>query len=108
MPSPWEIFVDSLIAGGKQIAKEEMKSLVRNAKFDANEFVRKQGQKLERYLNLLGAGEISKEEFGALVKDLKTLTEMRAVELDVAAKAGAERLAAGITDLVINGLMKVV
>lgn len=108
MSSPWETFVDSLIAGGKQIAKDEMKSLVSVAKGDANKFIRSQGQKLERYLNLLGAGQISNEEFELLVKDLKTLTEMRALELDVAAKASAQRLAAGITDLVINGLMKVV
>ncbi len=108
MSSPWETFVDSLIAGGKQIAKNEMKSLVSVAKGDANKFIRSQGQKLERYLNLLGAGQISKEEFELLVKDLKTLTEMQALELDVAAKASAQRLAAGITDLMINGLMKVV
>lgn len=108
MSSPWETFVDSLIAGGKQIAKDEMKSLVSVAKGDVNTFIRSQGQKLERYLNLLGAGQISKEEFELLVKDLKTLTEMRALELEVAAKASAQRLAAGITDLMINGLMKVV
>ncbi len=108
MSSPWETFVDSLIAGGKQIAKNNMKSLVSVAKHDANEFVRKQGQKLERYLNLLGAGQISREEFELLVKDLQTLTEMRALELEVSAKAGAQRLVAGINDLVINGLMKVV
>ena len=47
MPSPWETFVDSLIAGGKQIAKDEKKKLVSGAKYDANEFVRTQGQKLE-------------------------------------------------------------
>jgi len=108
MPSPWETFVDSLIAGGKQIAKDEMKSLVSGAKYDANEFVRTQGQKLERYLNLLGAGQISKEEFELWVQDLKRLTEMQASELEVLAKASAQRLVAGITDLVINGLMKVV
>lgn len=94
--------------GRQADCKDDLKRLVSGAKHDANEFVRKQGQKLERYLDLLGAGQISKEEFELWVKDLKTLTELRALELEVAAKASTQRLVAGITDLVINGLMKVV
>lgn len=108
MPSQWETFVDTLIAGGKQIAKEELNTLISLAKGDANEFIRNQGEKLERYLTQLAAGEITKEEFELLVKDLKDLTEMKALELQVAAKASAQRLVAGITKLIIEGLLKAV
>jgi hypothetical protein len=104
----WEAFVDSLIAGGKQIAKQELKSLLVLAKGEANDFVRGQGEKLERYLNQLAAGQITKDEFAILVKDLRNLTEMRALELEVAAKASAQRLVAGITKLVIEGLLKLI
>lgn len=108
MPAAWEAFADNLIAGGKQIAKDELKALIGFAKDDGNEFVQSQGQKLERYLNQLAGGEISKQEFELLVQDLKALTEMRALEMQVAAKASAQRLVAGVTKLVINGLMKAV
>ncbi|MBI3989503.1 MAG: hypothetical protein HY347_07785 [candidate division NC10 bacterium] len=108
MPSQWETFVDTLIAGGKQIAKDELKILISLSKEDANDFIRSQGEKLERYLDLLAAGQITKEEFELLVKDLKDLTEMRALELQVAAKASAQRLVAGVTKLIIEGLLKLV
>jgi hypothetical protein len=70
--------------------------------------VKEQGGKLERYLNQLAAGQITKEEFELLVKDLKDLTEMRALELQVAAKASAQRLVAGTTKLIIEGLAKLI
>ena len=105
MPSPWETFVDNLVSGGKQIAKDELKNLLTFAKEDANDFIRSQGTKLERYLNELALGQITPEQFEILVKDLKSLTEMRALEMQVAAKASAQRLIVGITSLIIEGLL---
>ncbi len=105
MPSPWEAFVDNLVSGGKKIAKDELKHLLTFAKEDANDFIRGQGTKLERYLNELALGQITPEQFETLVKDLKSLTEMRALEMQVAAKASAQRLIVGITTLVIQGLV---
>lgn len=108
MPSQWETFIDNLIAGGKQIAKDELKSLLLTTKADANVFIKSQGEKLERYLNQLAAGQITKEEFEQSVKDLKQLTELEALRLQVAAKASAQRLVAGISKLIIEGLLKLI
>lgn len=108
MPSSWETFVDNLIAGGKQFAKEELKNLISFAKGDANEFIKSQGEKLERYLNELATAQITKDKFKGLVQDLKDLTEEKALELEVAAKASTQRLAEGITRLIIEGLLKLI
>ncbi len=108
MAAPWEKFVDDLIAGGKKLAKGELTELVSSSKADANAFVHRQGEKLERYLNQLAAGEITRADFEVLVKDLKDLTELEALKMQVAAKASAQRLAAGIGDLVLNGLLKLI
>lgn len=108
MPSQWEAFIDNLIAGGKQIGKDELKTLISSTKRDANDFVRTQGEKLERYLNQLAAGQITKDEFEQSVKDLKQLTELEALRLQVAAKASAQRLVTGISELIINGLLKLI
>lgn len=108
VPSQWEAFIDDLIASGKQIAKDELKNLISGAKGDANDFVRSQGEKLERYLNQLATGQITTEEFEQLVKDLKQLTELESLKLQVAAKASAQRLVAGISKLVIEGLIKLI
>lgn len=56
----------------------------------------------------MATGQMTKEQFGALVNDLKGLTEMKALELQVAAKASAQRLVAGITKLIIDGLIKLI
>ncbi|MBI4241207.1 MAG: hypothetical protein HY613_05770 [Candidatus Rokubacteria bacterium] len=108
MPSPWEAFVDNLIAGGKQIAKNELRTLIRSAKEDASDFVRDQGLKLERYLNQLATGQITRDEFEHSVKDLRQLTELEALRLKVAARASAQRLVVGTTKLIIEGLLKLI
>ncbi len=106
MPEPWEIFIDSLRDSAGVLAKEELKALVANAKADSNQFVRKQAIKLERYLNQLATGEITKEEFEGTLEDLRTLTEMQSLKMKVAAKASAQRLCRGMEEIILNGLMK--
>ncbi|MCG3115020.1 MAG: hypothetical protein LLH30_05010 [Candidatus Manganitrophus sp. SA1] len=106
MPELWGGFIDTLRDTAGHLAKDELKRLVANAKTDADAFIRKQGVKMERYLNQLAAGEISKEEFEGNMQDLRTLTEMQSLKMKVAAKASAQRLCKGIEEVVLNGLMK--
>lgn len=77
-----------------------------NAKADSNEFIKRQGVKLERYLNQLALGEISPEEFKGYIEDIRRLTEMEALKMQVAAKASAQRLCWGIEKTILNGLMR--
>ena len=106
MPKKWETFVDDLKDTAGVLAKAELESLVFEAKADRNEFIKKQGVKLERYLNQLASGKITEEQFLSYMEDIRDLTKMQALKMRVAAKASAQRLAAGIEKLIINGLMR--
>ena len=106
MPEKWETFVDNLKDTNGVLAKSELKALVSLAKSDSDEFIKKQGVKLERYLNQLALGQITPEQFKGYIEDLHKLTEMQALKMQVAAKASAQRLCKGIEDMILNGLMR--
>jgi hypothetical protein len=103
--SKWESFVDNLKDSAGLLAKAEMKRVVSDAKTDSDEFIKKQGVKLERYLNQLASGKITPKQFKGYMEDVRDLTEMQALKMRVAAKASAQRLVAGIEDLILNGLI---
>ena len=105
MPGKWEEYIDKLKDEGGTLAKAELKALVNNAKADSEQFIKEQGQKMERYLNQLAAGEITKAQFEGYMVDIRELTKMKERELSVAAKAKAQKIAKGITDYVINGVL---
>lgn len=90
------------------LAKDELKNLVKNAKADSEDFIKRQGAKLERYLNQLAAGQITKDQFEGYVRDIRDLTEMQALKMSVAGKASAQRLANGISNLIIDGLLALI
>ena len=105
MSSKWEDFIDNLRDESSKLAKDEMKDLVKNAKGDSEQFIKRQGEKLELYLNQLAMGEITKEQFEGYILDIKDLTELKALDMLADAKARAQRLINGIINLIINGLV---
>ncbi len=108
MLSRWEDFVDGLRDDAGVLAKSELKDLLACAKTDSVTFVRDQALELEKHLNELAAGAITKDEFEVLARDTKRLTEMEALKMSVAAKASAQRLVDGIGNLIINGLLRLI
>ena len=106
MPKKWESFVDSLKDDAGLLAKAELKTLISQAKINQDEFIKKQGVKLERYLNQLASGKITEEQFQGYMEDIRDLTEMQSLKMRVGAKASAQRLIAEIEELIINGLMR--
>ncbi|NIM89941.1 MAG: hypothetical protein GTO17_03230 [Candidatus Aminicenantes bacterium] len=105
MSSKWEDFIDNLKDESGKLAKDELKDLVKNTKEDSEQFIKRQGEKLELYLNQLASREITKEQFEGYILDIKDLTELKAIEMLADAKARAQRLVNGIIDLIINGLV---
>lgn len=105
MPGAWEEFIDRLKDESGKLAKAELKELVNNSKTDSEQFIKEQGQKMERYLNQLATGEITKTQFEGYMVDIRELTRMKERELSVAAKAKAQKIVMGITDYIINGLV---
>ena len=108
MSSKWEEFIDNIKDTTGRLAKDELKNLVKNAKSDSEDFIKRQGEKLELYMNQLAGGQITKEQFEGYVLDIKDLAEMQALKMSVAAKARAQNLAMGVTNIVLDGLLKLI
>ena len=108
MAADWEDFVSNLKDGAAGLLKTELSGLIKNAKGDSDAFIKRQGEKLELYLNQLANGQITKEQFQGYVCDIRDLTEMHALKMSVAGKASAQRLVDGVIKLVINGLIAMV
>ena len=99
-------YIDGIEDKNSSLAKEELKELILSAKKDESEFVRFQAVNVERWTNMLAAGQLTPAGFKRLVTKMDVLTELETIKLDVAAKASAQRLADGIKKLVIDGLCK--
>lgn len=108
MRSGWHKLIDDLRNTGSQIAAEELKDLVAGAKGDTEVFIKRQGEKLELYLDQLARGAITKAQFEGYVLDIQDLTEMQSLKMSVSARARAHHFAKGITALVINGLLTLI
>ena len=108
MSSKWEDFIDNLKDDAGTLAKKELKDFINSSKTDSEAFVQRQGQKLELYLKQLADGSITKEQFEGYVLDIKDLTEMQALKMSVAAKAKAQYVVTSITNLIMDGLLKLV
>ncbi len=108
MSSIWEDFIDNIKDETGKLAKDELKDLVKNAKDDSTEFIKEQGEKLERYITQLAKSEINKGQFEGYVLDLADLTEMEANKRTVAAKASAQRLVEGVKNIIIDNLLSLI
>ncbi|MGQ0810458.1 MAG: hypothetical protein ACT4OO_04450 [Nitrospiraceae bacterium] len=108
MSEKWENFLDNLHDETATLLKEEFRSLILFAKEDQQVFIRRQGEKLELYLNQLAEGAITKEQFEGYVIDIRDLTRMQSRKMTVAGKASAQRIIKGLTKLALKGLMAIV
>ncbi len=108
MANEWIIFVDGLKGEAGMLATSKLVELIAVSKQDANDFVRRQAENLERYLNLLALGEMTNEVFLLNVMILRRLTRIEAMKLDAAGSASAERLVEGIQNLILGKLVRLI
>jgi hypothetical protein len=101
-------FIDGLKDQAGLLAKEELKTLVANARSDASDFVRRQGENLEAWTVMLADGQLTPEGYRKLVGRMEVLGELEALKLQVQAKAAAQRLRDGIERLVVDGLLRLI
>jgi len=104
----WKKFINELKDEAGTLAKDELIDLIDSAKNDSEIFIKRQGEKIEKYLKQLANGQISKANFESYIIDIKNLIELHAYKLSVAAKARVQRLADGITDLILDKLISLV
>jgi hypothetical protein len=98
-----EIFGDAVASAG-----EEFKNLIKEAKSDSSEFINNQGKALEKYVIAFASGDITKEEFESLVRGQASLYKIEGHRLSVKVNARAEALSNNITEIVIEGMLKMI
>ena len=110
MAQIWEDFIDRLDVSGlpaevKEFSKDALKKLVMDTRRDSEDFLRRRGEDMARYLTQLASGKITKAQFQGYVEDMKDLIELRALKLSVQARARAEVLAKNISVQILGGLL---
>jgi hypothetical protein len=101
-------FIDGLVDDSRKLAKDELKALIASAKNDPSDFVRLQAENLERWTVMLADKDLTPAGYKLLVEKMEVLTQLEVIKLKVEAKASAQRLAAGIQDLVIKALFALI
>ena len=108
MKPVWEDFINELMDESNVLAKDELINLIKNTKSDSEDFLKRQGEKMELYIGQLAFKAISKEQFIGYMTDIKTLTEIQSEKMKIQAKARAQRLAKGIGNLILDRLTKLI
>ena len=99
-------FLATLKSSGTDLIKTQISSMLLEMGQDTTEFGKANAKKIEGYLVQLASGEITKEQFRSLMEDVRDLAEMEARKNLVETKASAQRIAKGVTDVILNGLLK--
>lgn len=106
--SKFTVFIDSIKDESGKLAKGELKKLVADAKKDKSDFVKLQAANLERWTIMLAEGDLTVKGYKLLVRKMEVLNELDTIRLTVKAKASAQRLATGITDIVVKSLFALI
>ncbi|MCX5782009.1 MAG: hypothetical protein NT145_04820 [Elusimicrobia bacterium] len=102
----WQELIDGMKNDAATLLKSEIEQMLKSGKEDTSDFTKKQAIKVERYLIEFASGAIAKEQLSENMKDLESLTRMQINKLSVTEKAGAQRLADGIRDIIIKRLFQ--
>lgn len=82
--------------------KAEFKELLSKAKADGDAVVKKNTEKLERWLVMFARGELDKEEFDALVDAQRRAVREYLNTLEIQARARLEKITMGLLDFAIG------
>jgi hypothetical protein len=96
-----------LAKGVKKLAQELVDGLEEQALADLNTYINRSRKNLQRWTNLLAAGEITEEDFSDLVQAQKALAELHELTRTGIGRTKLERFKTGLVSLVIDSAMKV-
>ena len=105
MSRSWKSFLAELKATKGFAQADDIKDLIEQAQKDPLGFLMVQGEMLEMYLEQLGNGEITTDEFKASVKAIRDLIEIESVKMSPDSLPRAERLMQGIERLMLASLL---
>ncbi|MEJ2696211.1 MAG: hypothetical protein P8013_06145 [Candidatus Sulfobium sp.] len=93
--------------GVKKLARELVDGLEEQALADLNTYISRSRKNLQRWTNLLAAGEITEEDFSDLVQAQKALAELHELTRTGIGRTKLESFRTGLISLVIDSAMKV-
>jgi len=100
--SKFDEFVDAVIGGSKDLAKQIFNGFEENAKADTSVFLAKAEDDLRRWTKLLVAKDLTEQDFADLVRAKKALAEIHSLTQAGIALTNLERFRAGLINLVID------
>lgn len=105
--SKYDEFVEAVLGGAKDLARQVFDGLEDNARADAKSFLEKTEADLKCWTRLLSLREITERDFADLVHAKKALAEIHALTQAGVALIRLERFRSGLIDLVIDTAFKV-
>lgn len=103
----FEKYLNSVLDGIKDLAKNTLGGFESQAKEDAADFMTKAKDDLQRWTNLLASRDITEQDFSDLVQAKKALADMHHVSTIGLGLARLERFRSGLIDLFIGKAFEV-
>ncbi len=88
------------------LAKDDILAFYQWTVNEGDTFTKKQKSKVDKYLEQLATGVITPKQLAGYLQDIKTLTEMQLIKIEVKERAEAQKLIDGVKDLLIGNLLK--
>lgn len=98
----FDVFIDALKDGAKDLAKQTFNGFENQATQDAQEFVEKSKEDLKRWTTLLAQGDINQQDFSDLVLAKKALADMFALRQAGLSLIKLETFRKGLINLVVD------
>lgn len=108
MDEDLEKFLDGIKSQSFDLIRGELKTFLTKSKAQGDEFSRRQHLKINRYMIQMALGQITPTQLNDFMLGIKDEAEMEMRLGKVQAKASAQRIHDGVTNLVINGLIKAI
>lgn len=105
--SKFDEYVNAVLEGAKDLARQLFSELGENARTDAQAFLDKAKADLERWTKMVANGSLTKDELTDLVNAKKALLEMRALTQAGVLEATLERFRTGVLSLVVDTAFKI-
>jgi hypothetical protein len=106
MAAKFDDFINAVLEGAKDLAKDIFDGFEDQAKEDARDFANKAEADLRRWVKLLADEKITKKDFRDLVEAKEALAEIHALTVAGIAATKLERFRSGLLDLVVNSAIK--
>ena len=100
--SDFDVFVDAIEEGAKELAKKTLKGFKEESVADAKGFLEAAKEDLKRWTKLLARGDLSQDDFEWLVLGRKEVAELHALKQAGLAMVRIDRFKNALLDLVID------